>query len=85
MTVSQSIESTVAAYLEREGLLATPLADLTPTTPLITSGLLDSMATLELLNFLEQEFQVQFEAYELTPEYMDTMSDIARLVQSKKS
>jgi acyl carrier protein len=42
------------------------------------------MATLELLNFLEQEFQVQFEAYELTPEYMDTMSDIARLVQSKR-
>ena len=53
-------------------------------TPLISGGILDSIATLKLVMFLEEEFGVQLEAHEADREHLDTVSDIVALVASKK-
>ena len=58
---------------------------LTPTTPLITSGILDSLATLDLVSFLENRFGVELEAHDVDHSKLGTLEDIARMVQSKCS
>lgn len=57
---------------------------LTPTTPLMSAGILDSLATLKLIVFLEKEFNIQVEAYEADVEHLDTLDAICKLVESKR-
>lgn len=52
-------------------------------TPLITGGILDSLATLELVTFLEQRFGIQLEAHEVDADRLDTLTAIDALVRSK--
>ncbi len=54
-------------------------------TPLISGGILDSLATLELVSFLEQRFGIQLEAHEVDAERLDTLTSIAALVQGKSA
>ncbi len=54
-------------------------------TPLISGGILDSLATLELVSFLEQRFGIQLEAHEVDAERLDTLTTIAALVQAKSA
>ena len=53
-------------------------------TPLVTGGILDSIATLKLISFLEERFDIRLEAHEAGVDYMDTVASIAALVASKK-
>lgn len=55
---------------------------LTPTTELIRSGILDSLATLELVTFLEERFGIQLEAHELAGK-LSSLAEIERLVNAK--
>ena len=57
---------------------------LTETTPLITGGILDSLATLKLVAFLEERFGIAVAAHEADVEHMNTLKDITALVLSKK-
>ena len=57
--------------------------ELTDSTPLITGGVLDSIATLKLVLFLEERFGVTLEPHEVDPEHLDTTACIEQLVLSK--
>jgi acyl carrier protein len=59
--------------------------ELKETTPLISGGILDSIATLKLVMFLEERFGISVEAHEADREHLDTLSDIAALVERKKA
>jgi acyl carrier protein len=56
---------------------------LTPSTALLTEGILDSIATLNLVGLLEEEFGISLEAYEVNTDTFNSIVDIARLVRSK--
>ncbi|RMD88467.1 MAG: acyl carrier protein [Calditrichaeota bacterium] len=56
---------------------------LTDSTSLIRGGFLNSINTLKLISFLEQRFQFETEAHEVSEENFDTLSDIANFVKSK--
>ena len=56
---------------------------LTDSTPLVTSGMLDSLAVVELVLFLEKHFNVQFEAHEVDLNQLDTINDIVRTLSEK--
>jgi acyl carrier protein len=58
--------------------------ELTESTPLLNSGILDSLATLKLSTFLEDEFDIQMEAHELDEEHIGSIGAIEQLVLSKK-
>ena len=58
-------------------------AALTESTPLITSGILDSLATLELVSFLEQRYNIELEAKDVDASRLGTLNDISRLVNTK--
>jgi len=58
--------------------------DLTDNTPLISGGILDSIATLQLVMFIEENFGVSFEPHEADKENLDNLTSIVRLLASKK-
>ena len=79
----QEVKEIVRGYILNEFLPGENPAALTDSTPLITGGILDSLATLKLVVFLEERFQIKIQAHETMADYLDTVSDIAQLVSSK--
>jgi acyl carrier protein len=80
----ESIRTTVKQFILKEFLPGEDPNELTDATPLITGGILDSIATLKLVMFLEETFGVSLEAHETDAEHLNTLSDIEQLVRSKK-
>jgi len=79
----EDIARTVKEFLLDRFLQGEDPALLTPTTPLITGGILDSLATLDLVAFLEKRFGVEFEAHEVDKDRLDTIELITALVKGK--
>jgi acyl carrier protein len=57
--------------------------EITDSTPLITSGLVDSFSMVSLKMYLEEEYGIQMSDAEATTEAFDTVSAIMALVQQK--
>lgn len=83
--MTQDIQAAVKEFILREFLPGEDPDELTDTTPLISGGILDSIATIKLVLFLEERYGITVEAHETDPEYLDTVASITRLVGSKKS
>jgi acyl carrier protein len=79
-----AIETKLKSYVLEEFLQGEDPNELQPSTELMTTGILDSIGTLKLVTFLENEFGVQLEPHETDAEYLNTVGDIARLVVSKR-
>ena len=58
-------------------------ANLTDDLELKESGILDSMSTLKLVTFLEELYQIEFEANDLDSANLASINTIERLVRSK--
>ena len=73
----------VKTFILKEFLPGENPDELTDSTPLITGGILDSIATLKLVAFLEEQFKIEFQAHETGVDHLNTISDIATLIHSK--
>ena len=80
----KQIRATVKGYILEEFLPGEDPSELSDSTPLITDGILDSVSTLKLISFLEEKFDVTFEAHEVDATHLNTIADIANLVHSKR-
>ena len=63
----------------KEEVVLDPTASLEVNTPLL-EGILDSMALMQLVSFLEEEFDIEIDDTEVTAENFKTIADIERLV-----
>ena len=79
----QDVKQAVGEYILKEFLPGEKPSELTNSTPLITGGILNSLGTIKLVAFLEERFRIQIQAHETMIDYLDTISDIAKLVTSK--
>lgn len=79
-----SIKQSIRSYILAEFLQGESPENLLDDTPLRTSGILDSLATLNLVSFLEKEFGITIEAHEAGVENFDRIADIAALVARKR-
>jgi len=85
-TVSdESIRDRVRSFLFGEYLDSGEDSNLTNETPLITGGILDSIATVRLVVELEEEYNLSFEAHDVTVDNFDTISKIIGLIRQKMS
>jgi len=82
--MSDQIQDQVKQYILRTFLPGENPDELTEKTPLISGGILDSIATLKLVMFLEETFGISLEAHEADREHLDTLADITALVKAKK-
>jgi acyl carrier protein len=80
---SDHVRSAVKKYILEEFLPGEDPESLTVDTPLISGGILDSIATIRLIDFLEQQYGVSFDAHEISADHLDTLDQIAGIVVSK--
>ena len=84
MAQESEIEQRVRTYILSEFLPDEDPARITTTTPLVSSGVLDSIATLRFVSYLEQEFSVSIDAHEVGADNFENIESITRLVVEKQ-
>jgi acyl carrier protein len=77
------IRNVVREYLLTEFLPGENPDELKDSTPLITGGILDSIGTVKLVSHLEQQFDVRFESFDISGDYLDTVDLIVQTVVGK--
>jgi acyl carrier protein len=77
------IKAAITEFILKEFLPGENPEELTDSTPLITGGILDSLGTMKLVTFMEEQFKISLQAHETGVDYLNTISDIVKLVQSK--
>jgi acyl carrier protein len=82
-TSADAIKGTVKDYILREFLPGANASELTDDTPLVAGAILDSLATVQLVAFLEERYGIEVEAHEASIDNLNTLTEIAALVQSK--
>lgn len=75
-----SMHNQILAYIQEELIYDLDSA-FNSETELLDSGLLDSMAAVQLVGFCEDEFNVEFLPEDLTLENFSTVSAVAELIQ----
>ena len=83
--MTDDIRQSVKEYILKEFLLGEDADELTDTTPLITGGILDSIATLKLVSFIEERYAFTFQAHEVDVKHLNTIADITNLIVSRKA
>ena len=78
-----SIREVVRRFILDNFLPGEDPKNLTDETELKESGILDSLSTLKLVTFLEEQYKVEFEANDLEAGNLATIANIEQLVQSK--
>lgn len=79
------VTTTVKNFILENYLPGESPANLLEDTPLRTSGILDSIATLNLITFIEREFGIQVEAHETGIDNFDRIRDIAAFIERKRA
>jgi len=81
--MNAQVKGAVKEFILKEFLPGEDPANLTDDLPLITTGILDSIATLKLVLHLEERYGITLEAHEADKEHLDTLDKIVALVSSK--
>lgn len=81
--MGEAVRSDVREFILREFLPGENPDDLTDDLPLISAGILDSIATLKLVMHLEERFSITLAAHEASKEHLDSIEKIVSLVRSK--
>jgi acyl carrier protein len=80
----EEITKVVHEFILREFLPGEDPDELLENTPLVSGGILDSITTLKMVTFLENQFGITIEAYEAGVDNLDSIAQIAELVARKK-
>lgn len=83
METGVDFSKSVKEYILEEFLPGENPDELTEDLPLISGGILDSIATLKLILHLEEKFGIVIEAHETDKEHLDTIRSITSLLVSK--
>jgi acyl carrier protein len=77
------MQSIITAYISRELISNPDLLPLREDTPLLETGILDSLAVLRLVLYLEEQFGVVVAADEVIPENFETVKAICRFLRTQ--
>lgn len=78
------IERAIHDFLASRPDLVGGAARLRPDQSLIAGGLIDSLAVLDIVAFLEERFAIRFEPEDLTGENFDSIAAMAQLVRARR-
>jgi acyl carrier protein len=84
LPMSDAVMAKIKDFIMEEFLPGEDASELTAMTPLISGGILDSIATLKLVMFIEEQYGVAFAPHEVDKENLDNLESIVRLLLSKK-
>lgn len=78
------IKSLVRAFVAAQFLPGEAPESITDDVKLVSDGIIDSLGSLKLVSFLEEQFGVSVEAHEVDVDHLDTLESIAAMVESKR-
>ena len=81
----ESIRETVRGFILGEFLMGEDPSSLADATSLITGGILDSIATVRLVTYLEESYGISLEQRDITVDRFNTVADIVSTVQTRIS
>ena len=84
MTEITTYEDKVRKYIIENFLFEAADASLERSDSLLDSGVMDSTGVLELVGFLEEEFEIEVKDEELVPDNFDSLEKIAAYIERKK-
>lgn len=76
-----NVEAVIQEFIQSQPDMANSAGAISYDRSLIASGIIDSLAVLRILEFLEKRFDVQFDPEDLTGENFDSISAMAALVR----
>jgi acyl carrier protein len=79
-----NLETSIERFIVDEILLGSEQTRLDPDESLISSGVLDSLALLRLIAFLEEQMGVTVEDSEVIPENFETVNEIKGFIERKR-
>ena len=79
----EDVKQIVKEYILDELLPGEDPAQLNDSVQLVKSGILDSIATLKLVAFLEERFKVELQAHEINLDNFNTLPEIESIVRRK--
>ncbi len=77
------IESTIEKFVVDELILGAKGTKLDPDSSLINSGVIDSLALLRLITFIEEKFGVTVDDTEVVPENFETINIMKGFIEAK--
>ena len=80
----QEIRDRLRQFIIEKYLPGESPANLSDETRLLSSGILDSLASLELVAFVEREFDIEVTAFERGLETLDRIADLSSLIARKR-
>ena len=83
MAADPAMTARIKDFILQEFLPGEDPDALTESTGLISNGVLDSIAILKLVSFLEESFGIEIASHEADADHLDTLADITKLVLSK--
>ena len=83
--MNDSIKQSVKDFILTSFLPGEDPSALTDDLPLISGGILDSIATLKLIMHLEEAFGITLAAHEADRDHLDSVNLITALVVSKQT
>jgi len=78
-----NIQAVVHDYIVENHLRGEYSGAFADTTPLISSGIIDSIGVLDLVNFIESRFEIEFMPREIGPQNLETVQQIQLAIQKK--
>jgi acyl carrier protein len=78
------METVINDYISQEFVRDKTLLPLTDGTPLLESGILDSLSLLQLVVFLEERFEITVGDADLLPENFETVNTICAYLRTRE-
>ena len=83
-TAANDISETIRQFILSTYLPGESPENLPYDMPLLTSGVLDSLAAVGLISFLERRFGVELDVYDTSVERFDRVMDMAAAIAAKQ-
>jgi len=78
-------EAVISNWITEHCLKDHPDTSITAQTPLLEQGLLDSIQIVQLINFMETQYQITVDVEDLVPDNFNNVDSICRLVQTRQA
>jgi len=85
MPNGDDVRRDVRRFILDNFLVGEPEESLQDSTSLMTTGIVSSLAMVELVAFLENTFEITLQQEDLAPERLDSIDLIVRLIEDRSS
>ena len=79
-----NIKAILEQFIVNDLLMGSGQGEIGPDTSLISSGILDSLSLIRLINFVEDNFNLVVEDEDVVPDNFETINALGALIATKQ-